>query len=129
MARKSNTRVDYAMLSETMQQNTEQIWEKNRQSEVAEPKEVIYQRVEEPVAPVRKAKKLSKIKRANGVCLYLEDRHKMMMEDVVFNNRLRNQQRLLQTALDEFLKMYYRGDRLTEEGMRLIRAYEDSVRG
>lgn len=77
---------------------------------------------------LRRGRKVSSIiKRENSICLYLEDRHKDMLEDVIFNNRIRNQQRIIQTALEEFFNKYYEGNELNEAGVMAIKAYDEKV--
>lgn len=131
MARKSNTKVDYQQLSTAMQSNTKQIFEDKRQENQPEAP------IAEANTPVvstelktvgRKKGANSKIKRENGICLYLEDRHREIIEDIVYNNRIKTQQRIIQTALEEFFSKYYVESKLNEEGMKLVRAYDESIK-
>lgn len=131
MARKSNAKVDYQQLSTAMQTNTKQIFEDKRQENQPEAP------VAEDNTPVvstelktvgRKKGANSKIKRENGICLYLEDRHREIIEDIVYNNRIKTQQRIIQTALEEFFSKYYVESKLNEEGMKLVRAYDESIK-
>lgn len=131
MARKSNAKVDYQQLSTAMQSNTKQIFEDKRQENQPEAP------VAEENTPVvstelktvgRKKGANSKIKRENGICLYLEDRHREIIEDIVYNNRIKTQQRIIQTALEEFFSKYYVESKLNEEGMKLVRAYDESIK-
>lgn len=131
MARKSNAKVDYQQLSTAMQSNTKQIFEDKRQENQPEAP------VAEANTPVvstelktvgRKKGANSKIKRENGICLYLEDRHREIIEDIVYNNRIKTQQRIIQTALEEFFSKYYVESKLNEEGMKLVRAYDESIK-
>jgi len=131
MARKSNTKIDYQQLSSDMQSNAKQIFEEKRQeSQPAAPvNEVSNPEPQETPKPVgRKKGTNSKIKRENGICLYLEDRHREMIEDVVYNNRIKTQQRIVQTAIEEFFRNYYVDGKLNEAGVELIRAYEESIK-
>lgn len=131
MARKSNAKIDYQQLSTTMQSNTKQIFEDKRNEEqpeapVTENNKVVETIIVKTVG--RKKGTNSKIKRENGICLYLEDRHRQIIEDIVFNNRIKTQQRIIQTALEEFFRNYFVDSKLNEEGMQLVRAYEESIK-
>lgn len=131
MARKSNAKIDYQQLSTAMQSNTKQIFEDKRNEEqpeapVTETNKVVETIIVKTVG--RKKGTNSKIKRENGICLYLEDRHRQIIEDIVFNNRIKTQQRIIQTALEEFFRNYFVDSKLNEEGMQLVRAYEESIK-
>lgn len=131
MARKSNAKVDYQQLSSAMQSNTKQIFEDKRNEEQPEAPVVEANKVVETIVVKtvgRKKGTNSKIKRENGICLYLEDRHRQIIEDIVYNNRIKTQQRIIQTALEEFFRNYLVDNKLNEEGMQLVRAYEESIK-
>lgn len=132
MAKRSNTKVDYSQLSSAMQSNTKQIFEDKRQEEQPEAPISDDKSQKEEVIVIktvgRKKGTNIKIKRENGICLYLEDRHKEIIEDIVYNNRIKTQQRIIQTALEEFFRIYYADGKLNNEGVALIRAYEESIK-
>lgn len=131
MARRSNAKIDYEQLNSEMQSNAKQIFEEKRQeAQVEAPIEAKIQ-IEQPVVSKtvgRKKTTNSKIKRENGICLYLEDRHREMIEDVIYNNRIKTQQRIIQTALEEFFRNYYADGKLNEAGVKLIHAYDESIK-
>ena len=71
--------------------------------------------------------KKTSIKRVNGKTVYFDDDAKLAIKNIHFNNRIENTQRIVQTALWQFLQAYYHDNQLNEEGMKLIEEYEKMI--
>lgn len=71
--------------------------------------------------------KKTTIQRLNGKTVYFDEEAKKAINNIHFNNRVDNTQRIIQTALWKFLRDYYRDDRLNEEGAKLIEEYEQMI--
>lgn len=63
------------------------------------------------------------IARTNGMSIYLEDRHRQLI------NRIGgfDKQDIIRTALDEFLKIHYTNGNISERGRELIEKYVEST--
>ncbi len=77
-----------------------------------------------PVAPPVRRRKAPQciIPRENGKLLFLEERHNKAIEDIHWTSKV-DRQDVIRTAVDDFINRYFNGERLNEEGERLIRAY------
>lgn len=87
---------------------------------------------EEPVKVVQQQgrgagrPKGSTISRNHAKTIYFEDEMFQTLTDVKFNNRV-NMQRVVQTAVELFLKRYCENGTLNEKGMEHIANYEKKV--
>jgi len=66
------------------------------------------------------------ISRKNAKTVYFDDDMFKKLDEVKYNSRV-NMQRVIQTALYDFLRKYYVDGKLTDKGLEHIENYERSV--
>jgi len=78
--------------------------------------------------PQRNTRKKTSINRQNARTIFFDDKAWMQLDNATYNNRI-NFQRIVQTAVAEFLGKYYDSniEALNQEGLRLINKYEESI--
>ncbi|MDD7303798.1 MAG: hypothetical protein SPF56_00365 [Bacteroidaceae bacterium] len=114
MPRPSNT---ISSLSQEMGERTREIYQMSGQQfpPIVQP--------QEPAQPQRRrAKPQSIIPREGGKLLFLEERHNEAIEQIHWTSKV-DRQDVIRAAVDEFLARHFNGDRLSEEGERLIKEY------
>lgn len=80
------------------------------------------------VVPQRNSRKKTIINRQNARTIFFDDMAWSQLDNVTYNNRV-NFQRIVQTAVAEFLKKYYDNDiqALNKDGMKQMDKYEESI--
>jgi len=80
------------------------------------------------VVPQRHARKKTVINRQNARTIFFDDKAWTQLDNATYNNRI-NFQRIVQTAVAEFLSKHYDTDieALNQEGLKLIDKYEESI--
>lgn len=74
------------------------------------------------VLRVRKRAPQSIIPRQGGKLLFLEERHNEAIEQIHWTSKV-DRQDVIRAAVDEFLLRHFNGDRLSQEGERLVKEY------
>lgn len=80
------------------------------------------------VVPQRHTRKKTVINRKNARTIFFDDKSWTQLDNVAFNNRV-NFQRIVQTAVADFLEKYYdtKIQALNQEGIKQINKYESSI--
>lgn len=80
------------------------------------------------VVPERHSRKKTTINRKNARTIFFDDKAWVQLDNIAYNNRV-NFQRIVQTAVAEFIEHYYdpKYEALNREGLNLMAKYEETI--